>query len=217
MISPIKYDVLIKRLPQTDYATVWLAMQSFTQQRNQDTLDEIWLVEHPPVFTLGQNSKPEHLLNPGDIPIIKTDRGGQVTYHGPGQLVAYTLLDIKRKGLSIRQLVTQLEQALMDVLAEYGITAYAKRDAPGVYVRDAKIGSIGLRIRKGCSYHGISFNVAMDLAPFKQINPCGYRGLAITQLSDLINNKDLDKDIVLAQLVQQLLYHLNYQQPFLDL
>lgn len=216
MMVPPHCDLIIKHLPLTDYQTVWLEMQRFTGQRSATTIDEIWLVEHPPVFTIGQNGKPEHLLNTAtDIPVINTDRGGQVTYHGPGQIVVYMLLDIKRKNLGIRQLVTLLEQSLIGLLAQYTIKAYAKPDAPGVYINEAKIGSIGLRIRKGYSYHGLSFNLAMDLSPFNQINPCGYQGLAITQLCDLINDKALDKERVLTQLIQQLLYYLRYQQPLI--
>lgn len=209
------HDLIIRRLPLSDYQTVWTDMQIFTDSRSNNTIDEIWLVEHPPIFTLGQNGKLEHIINSGDIPAIITDRGGQVTYHGPGQFIAYILLDIRRKHFSIRQLVTLLEQSLIGLLAQYAITAYAKAEAPGVYVQNAKIGSIGLRIRKGCSYHGLSFNFAMELAPFSQINPCGYKDLAITQLQDLISYNDLDKEIVLAQLVQQLLHCLNYQQPLI--
>jgi lipoyl(octanoyl) transferase len=160
-------------------------MQVFTQQRSDETVDEIWLLEHTPVYTQGQNGQPEHILNPGQIPIVQTDRGGQVTYHGPGQLMVYVLLDLKRKKLNVRALVTQLEQSLIDLLADYGIHAEARRDAPGVYVNGEKIGSIGLRIRRGCSYHGIAFNVAMDLEPFTRINPCGYSSLKMTQFSTL--------------------------------
>lgn len=177
--------VTIRLLGKQDYAACWHAMQQFTKERQADTIDEIWLLEHHPVFTQGQNGKPEHVLNPGTIPIIQTDRGGQITYHGPGQLVAYTLIDIKRKKWHIRQLVSALEQSIIDLLAAFNITAHAKREAPGVYVDDAKICSIGLRIRRGCAYHGIAFNVAMDLSPFANINPCGFSALKMTQFSDL--------------------------------
>lgn len=159
-------------------------MQQFTSTRNSDTSDEIWVTEHPPVYTLGLNGKPEHLLNTGAIPVIHSDRGGQVTYHGPGQVVVYTLLDIKRRDINIRQLVTLLEQAMISVIAGYGINANAKPEAPGVYVQEKKIGSIGLRIKKNCSYHGLSLNNQMDLQPFNHINPCGYPGLQVTQLAD---------------------------------
>ena len=174
----------IRNLGLQDYETTWQDMQRFTQERNADTADELWIVEHFPVYTLGLNGKREHLLNTGNIPVINSDRGGQVTYHGPGQLVIYTLLDIKRLNLGIRQLVTILEQAMISALAEYGIIAVSRADAPGVYVNDRKIGSIGLRIKKNCSYHGLSLNNDMDLRPFDHINTCGYSDLKITQLSD---------------------------------
>lgn len=164
-------------------------MQAFTHARTAATPDELWLLEHPPVFTQGQAGKREHVLLPGNIPVVQSDRGGQVTYHGPGQLVGYVLVDINRAGYGVRTLVTRIEQALISTLALWGIAAYADRDAPGVYVdiagRRHKIGSIGLRLREGCSYHGLSLNVAMDLQPFACINPCGYAGLAMTQVSSL--------------------------------
>jgi len=160
-------------------------MQAFTSQRSRDTLDEVWLLQHRPVFTLGMNGKPEHVLAPGDIPVVAVDRGGQVTYHGPGQLVVYLLLDLRRLGIGVRQLVQTLEQSVIDWLAQRGIAAEARRNAPGVYVGGAKIAALGLRVRGGCSYHGISFNVDMDLGPFSRINPCGYRDLPVTQLRDL--------------------------------
>lgn len=163
-------------------------MHAFTQQRDDATTDELWLLQHPPVFTQGQAGKAEHVLMPGDIPVIQTDRGGQVTYHGPGQLVAYALFDLRRLGIGIRQLVRGLEQVIIDTLAEHGIHATARPDAPGVYVADAKICSIGLRVKRGCSYHGIAFNVNMDLGPFQRINPCGFRELAITQVADFVPN-----------------------------
>ena len=160
-------------------------MQTFTDERDANTPDQIWFLEHPPVFTLGMNAAPEHLLAPGDIPVVQIDRGGQVTYHGPGQLVVYPLLDVRRAGLGVRQLVMALESAIIDLLASWNITAVAKRDAPGVYVDGRKVASIGLRIRRGSSYHGLAFNVAMDLQPFQRINPCGYRGLEVTDLRSL--------------------------------
>lgn len=173
----------IRWLGLQDYTSCWQAMKDFTNSRDQETPDEIWLLEHHPVFTQGQNGKKEHVLNPGDIPVVQTDRGGQVTYHGPGQLMVYTLIDIKRKAFNVRELVTLLEQSIIDLLAEYGICASAKREAPGVYIDGKKIASIGLRIRRGCSYHGIAFNVAMDLGPFQRINPCGFASLEMTQFS----------------------------------
>jgi lipoyl(octanoyl) transferase len=160
-------------------------MQAFTLGRSRDTRDEIWLLEHRPVFTLGMNAKPEHVLAPGDIPVVAIDRGGQVTYHGPGQLVAYLMLDLRRLDIGVRRLVEILEQSLIDWLAARGVVAGARREAPGVYVDGAKIAALGLRVRGGCSYHGISFNVDMELEPFSRINPCGYPGLAVTQLRDL--------------------------------
>lgn len=178
--------VIIRNLGQQDYQTVWQQMQNFVAARTAETPDEIWLLQHPPVFTQGQAGKAEHVLNPGNIPIIQTDRGGQVTYHGPGQLVIYVLFDLQRLQIGTRQLVTNLENAVIRLLADYKITAIARCDAPGVYVDNAKICSIGLRIRKGFSYHGLAFNIDMDLEPFSRINPCGYQGLKITQLRDHI-------------------------------
>lgn len=175
----------VRWLGSQEYLSCWQAMQQFTNQRQADTPDEIWLLEHYPVFTQGQNGKAEHILDPGDVPIIATDRGGQVTYHGPGQLMVYTLIDIKRKQLNVRSFVSNLEQTIIDLLAQYGITAAAKREAPGVYVHEKKICSIGLRIRRGCTYHGIAFNVCMDLQPFSRINPCGFAELKMTQLAAL--------------------------------
>jgi lipoyl(octanoyl) transferase len=183
------------------YETIWHEMQCFTQERTEETPDEIWVLEHLPVYTLGLNGKPEHLLNSGDIPVIKSDRGGQVTYHGPGQLVVYTLLDIKRMKLGIRQLVTLLEQSMVTALAQFGITAIAKPEAPGVYVNNKKIGSIGIRIKKNCSYHGISLNNNMDLSPFDHINTCGFQDLQVTQLADFgisISTEDLAIPVVHA-------------------
>jgi lipoyl(octanoyl) transferase len=179
-------SIIINNLGLQDYTTVWQAMQDFTVQRDADTPDELWIVEHPPVYTLGLNGKREHLLlNTGDIPVIHSDRGGQITYHAPGQVIIYTLLDIKRRNINIRQLVSLLEQTMIDTLAYYGIVAFAKADAPGVYVKGKKIGSIGIRIKQHCSYHGLSFNNAMDLTPFNFINPCGFKDLKVTQLADL--------------------------------
>lgn len=175
----------IRHLGQQDYESVWHAMQHYTDTRGSESHDELWIVEHPSVFTQGQAGKSEHILNAGDIPVIQVDRGGQVTYHGPGQLVVYPLLDIKRSKVGVRQLVTHIEQCIIDMLAKYDINAYAKADAPGVYVDERKIASLGLRIRKGCSFHGLALNVDMDLAPFRRINPCGYAGLEMAQCKAL--------------------------------
>jgi lipoyl(octanoyl) transferase len=176
---------LLSWLGRVEYEPTWRAMQTFTSERDANTPDQIWLLEHPPVFTLGMNAAPEHLLAPGDIPVVQIDRGGQVTYHGPGQLVVYPLLDVRRAGLGVRQLVMALESAIIDLLASWNIEAVAKREAPGVYVNGRKVASIGLRIRRGSSYHGLAFNVGMDLQPFQRINPCGYRGLEVTDLRSL--------------------------------
>ncbi len=176
---------MVRWLGRAEYEPTWRAMQTFTNERDANTPDEIWFLEHPPVFTLGMNAAPEHLLAPGDIPVVQIDRGGQVTYHGPGQLVVYPLIDVRRAGLGVRQLVMALESAIIDLLASWNITAVAKREAPGVYVNERKVASIGLRIRRGSSYHGLAFNVAMDLQPFQRINPCGYRGLEVTDLRSL--------------------------------
>jgi len=168
-------------------------MQTFTAERSADTRDEVWFVEHPPVYTLGLRADRAHLLAPGDIPIVQIDRGGQVTYHGPGQLIAYVMLDLKRRAWTPRQLVMALESSVIDTVAEYGITAKARRDAPGVYVDGAKLAAVGLRVKRHCSYHGLAVNVAMDLAPFAGINPCGYEDLAVTQLKTLCGIDDLGR------------------------
>lgn len=179
-------DVLVvRRLGLREYRPVWEAMRGFTDARNEVTPDELWLVEHPPVFTLGYNGKTQHLIAPGAIPVLHTDRGGQVTYHGPGQMVAYVLCDLHRRGWGVRQLVTALEQAVIALLSEHGVNAGTRSDAPGVYVAGAKIAALGLRVRRGCSYHGLSLNVAMDLAPFSLINPCGYPDMPVTDLRRL--------------------------------
>ncbi len=177
-------DYRIDKLGRQDYQSVWRRMQQFTEQRQADEIDRFWIVEHPPVFTLGLNGKQEHILNPGNIPVVETDRGGQVTYHGPGQLVLYILLNIKRLNKGPRQLISCLENAMISALAQYGLKIEARKDAPGVYLERKKIGSVGLRIKNGCCYHGLSLNNNMDLAPFQQINPCGYAGLEVTQLAD---------------------------------
>lgn len=176
----------VRELGRQPYLPVWRAMQAFTDARDEHTADELWLVEHDPVYTLGQAGKPEHVLLPGDIPVLPVDRGGQVTYHGPGQLVAYPLVDLRRRKLGVRELVHRIEQAIIDVLAGDGIAAERREGAPGVYVGEAKIAALGLRVRRGCSFHGLAFNIAMDLAPFAGINPCGYRGLAVTQMLDFV-------------------------------
>jgi len=200
-----------RELGQVDYQPTWHAMQRFTDSRGADTPDEIWLLEHFPVFTQGQAGKAEHLLFPGDIPVVQVDRGGQVTYHGPGQLVAYLLLDVRRSGIGVRELVSRIERSLIDTLASYGVTANAKPDAPGVYVDGAKIASLGLRIRNGRSFHGLALNVDMDLQPFQRINPCGYAGMAMTQLADLVAGP-IDISEVSARLREQLVKHLDYAQ-----
>ncbi|MCE8011209.1 lipoyl(octanoyl) transferase LipB [Billgrantia desiderata] len=182
MAAPIE----LRRLGRCPYLPVWQAMRELTDTRDEATADQLWLVEHEPVFTQGQAGKPEHLLMPGDIPVVQTDRGGQVTYHGPGQVVLYPLIDVKRCRLGVRDLVSALENAVIAVLAEQGIEARARPDAPGVYVGEAKIASLGLRIRRGASYHGVALNVDADLSPFARINPCGYAGMAMTRLADLV-------------------------------
>lgn len=178
-------SLLIKHLGRAEYEPTWHAMQAFTAARGPDTPDEIWLLEHPPVFTLGLAGKREHILHTTDIPIIPIDRGGQVTYHGPGQIMAYLLLDLKRRGYGVRELVTRMEQAVIDLVADYGVNAERRERAPGVYVAGKKIAALGLRIKHGMSYHGLALNVDMDLTPFTHINPCGYVGLEATQLKDL--------------------------------
>lgn len=196
------------------YDKVWAAMSEFTNTRAPDTIDQLWLVQHPPVFTQGQAGKAEHLLVPGDIPVVQSDRGGQVTYHGPGQLVAYPLLDLRRLKMGVRDLVTAIEQTIVATLAHYQIDAFPKPDAPGVYVnldgRVDKIASLGLRVRRGCSFHGLALNVAMDLSPFLRINPCGYQGLAMAQIRDLLANPPTLEDVQ-QQLVTQFAQKLGYE------
>ena len=185
--------LLVRRLPGLqDYQATWESMRRFTDVRDPDTPDELWLLEHPPVFTLGQAGRREHLRDPGEIPVIQVDRGGQVTYHGPGQLVAYLLLDLRRAGLGAKRLVQILERAVVELLARHGICADLRPGAPGVYVAGAKIAALGLRVRRGCSYHGLSLNVAMDLEPFRRIDPCGYAGLEVVRLADLCPGTELD-------------------------
>jgi lipoyl(octanoyl) transferase len=186
---PDSYTLALKRLGRTDYTRTWRAMQAFTDARAPDTPDEAWLTEHAPVYTLGLAGRPEHILRANAIPILKVDRGGQITYHGPGQLVVYLLIDLKRLRLGVGALVEAIESAVIKLLDSYGIEAYGRRDAPGVYVKrggvEAKVAALGLKVRNGCTYHGFALNLDMDLAPFDDIDPCGYRGLAVTQLRDL--------------------------------
>jgi len=179
----VSRTLIVRRLGCQDYERVWRAMSNFTDKRDTQVDDEFWLVEHPAVFTQGQAGKAEHLLMPGDIPVVQVDRGGQVTYHGPGQLVGYPLIDLRRQSIGVRDLVTITENALVATLKDLGIEAYPKPDAPGVYVDEAKVASLGFRIRRGCSYHGLSLNVDMDMAPYARINPCGYQGLQMAQTS----------------------------------
>lgn len=181
----MKKSLIIRQLDNMDYTTVWQAMKDFTDNRDETTSDELWLVEHPPVFTQGQAGKDEHLLMTGDIPVVKVDRGGQVTYHGPGQQVIYFMIDLRRRNMGVRQLVTLIEDGIIAALADYQITANAKPDAPGVYVDNRKVASLGLRVRKGCSFHGLALNVNMDLSPFLRINPCGYAGMEMVQTVDI--------------------------------
>ncbi len=190
------------------YEPAWQAMQTLTAERDEQTTDEIWLLQHEPVFTQGQAGKAEHLLNTGDIPVVQVDRGGQVTYHGPGQLIVYLMLDLRRRKLGVRDLVDIIEQSIVDLLAEYGIQAYPKPDAPGVYVNEQKICSLGLRIRRGCSFHGLALNLDMDLEPFLRINPCGYAGLQMTQLRTQSPQADLAAvpDNLVKHLVKKLGY-----------
>ncbi|MGH8715745.1 MAG: lipoyl(octanoyl) transferase LipB [Burkholderiales bacterium] len=197
----------IKRLGVVDYLSTWRAMQDFTARRNADTEDELWLLQHWPVYTLGLNGKPEHLPQDSAISVIKTDRGGQITYHGPGQIVAYLLLDMRRLSIGARGLVRCMEQSVIDLLEGYGISAQARIDAPGVYVNGSKIAALGLRIRQGCCYHGLALNVDMDLRPFRAINPCGHPGMQITQLRDLGVVESLDR--LSEKLSEKLIYHLH--------
>lgn len=177
--------MLVRELGLADYQEVFARMRAFTDARDAETTDEVWLVEHLPVFTLGTNARLAHVHDPGAIPVVRTDRGGQVTYHAPGQLVVYVLMDLRRRGLGVRPLVTALEQAVVCLAAEFGIAAHSRPEAPGVYVGEAKLAALGLRVRRGCSYHGLALNVALDLAPFARIDPCGFPGLAVTELAAL--------------------------------
>ena len=205
---------VVRHLGKVDYEPTWRAMQAFAETRDAAAADEIWFLEHPPVFTLGLNGSREHLLDPGDIPVVQVDRGGQVTYHGPGQLVVYPLLDLGRSGLGVRALVCALERAVIRCVAGYGITANGNRAAPGVYVEGRKLASIGLRIRRNCSYHGLALNVNMDLEPFRRIKPCGFRNLEVTQLAALGALRDLGR--VAADLEVALLDELAQASPSLE-
>ena len=207
----------VRLLDRQEYLPTLEAMRNFTDHRDKTTTDEIWVVEHPPVFTQGQAGKPDHLLTPGEIPVIQSDRGGQVTFHGPGQLVVYLLIDIRRRQLGVRQLVDLIENAIITLLKGYGIASTARSDAPGVYVNGSKIASLGLRIRNGCSYHGLSLNIAMDLEPFNRIHPCGLQGIGVTQLCELGGPGDLQQvaDSLLQILSKKLGYTevITIQQP----
>ncbi|RDS79780.1 lipoyl(octanoyl) transferase LipB [Dyella psychrodurans] len=201
MSQPLK----IRRLGRQPYAPVWQAMTAFTDNRTAATVDELWVLEHDPVFTLGQAGKMEHVLAPGEIPVVPVDRGGQVTYHGPGQIVAYPLIDLRRAGVSVRELVNRIEQAIIDTLAHWNIEAVRREGAPGVYVADAKVAALGLRVRRGCSFHGLAFNVNMNLEPFHRINPCGYKDLAVTQVLDLGGPSRLSdvEDVLIGEFCRQ--------------
>jgi lipoyl(octanoyl) transferase len=200
-----KRQALVRDLGRQAYEPVWRAMQRFTDARDDATSDELWLVEHDPVFTLGQAGKPEHVLMAGDIPVLHVDRGGQVTYHGPGQIVAYPLLDLKRLKIGVREYVQRIEQAVIDTLADWNIEALRRDGAPGVYVNGAKVAALGIRVRRGCSFHGLAFNIAMDLEPFQRINPCGYEGLQVTSMLDLGGPSSLEavKPALLEHLAAQ--------------
>lgn len=198
--------IVFRDLGNREIIDVYAEMRRFTDDRDEQTPDEIWLVEHPPVYTMGLNADKQHLLDPGNIPVVDTDRGGQVTYHGPGQIIAYVLLDLRRRGWSVRRLVDELEAAIVDTIARYEIVARGSRDARGVYVHDTKIAALGLRVRRHCTYHGIALNVAMDLEPFDRINPCGYSGLAVTQLSALSESATIND--VKEKLREALIAHL---------
>jgi lipoyl(octanoyl) transferase len=205
----VPQTIVVRTLGRRAYEPLWRAMQQFTELRGPETPDEIWFTEHPPVFTLGLNAKREHLLSPGDIPVVQIDRGGQVTYHGPGQLMIYPLLDLKRAGLGIRDLVSGLEQSVIDLLRTFDVESRSRADAPGVYADGRKVASIGLRVRRGASYHGMALNVDLDLEPFSRINPCGMRGLAVTDLRRL--NVDIDLAAAGESLLGHLLRHLHLQ------
>ncbi len=202
-------QLTVRQLGLQPYEPVWRAMQAFTDSRDDNTPDELWLVQHPPVFTQGQAGKAEHVLAPGDIPVVQVDRGGQVTYHGPGQIVAYPLVDLRRLGIGVKALVCRIEEAILRVLSHYGVQAERHPGAPGIYVSEAKIASLGLRVRRGCSFHGLAFNIQMDLEPFQRINPCGFAGLQVTQLADFtaVGLADVEQ-----RLVQQLADQLGFER-----
>lgn len=201
--------VLVRKLGLAEYQPILDAMRELTDQRDSDTPDQLWLLQHPRVFTQGQAGKAEHVLAPGDIPVIQVDRGGQVTYHGPGQWVVYLMIDLRRNGLGVRSLVTLIEESIVRLLAEYGIAAAPEPKAPGVYVNGDKIASLGLRVRRGCSYHGLALNVDMDLEPFQRINPCGYEGLKVTSMADLRPNAELQMELIGDRLLEILEAALN--------
>ena len=201
--------ILLRELGTVEYAPTLQAMKDFTDGRSSGAPDELWLLQHPRVFTQGQAGKAEHLLAPGDIPVIQVDRGGQVTYHGPGQWVLYLLIDLRRRNMGVRALVDFIETALVELLADYEIEAQSRPDAPGVYVSAEKIAALGLRIRKGCSYHGLSLNVDMDLEPFQRINPCGHEGLQVTSMANLLAHRSLDEDVVGQDLAAKILSRFN--------
>ena len=204
----IEQTIIVRHLGHCEYEPVWREMQQFTDQRDENTLDELWLVEHPPVFTQGLAGKAEHILAAGDIPVVQVDRGGQVTYHGPGQIVVYPMINLRRHGIGVKSLVNGIEQAIIDTVGLYGIVANRKSDAPGVYVEGAKIASLGLRIRKACSFHGLAFNINMDLEPFMRINPCGFSDLKVIQLADLANG--VNTATVEQQLIAAFCKQLNF-------
>jgi len=203
-------QILIRQLGVEPYLPTWEKMQAFTDQRDDSTVDELWLLQHEPVFTQGQAGKEEHLLSTGDIPVVQVDRGGQVTYHGPGQLIVYLLINLRRRKLGVREIVDIMEKSLVALLADYGIEAYAKPDAPGVYVGDAKIASLGLRVRRGCSFHGLALNLDMNMEPFLRINPCGYAGMPMTQLSELTDMPEVHD--VMQKLGDHLVSKIGYTQ-----
>lgn len=211
MSLPLK----IRRLGRQPYEVTWKAMSAFTDARGPDTPDELWLLEHDPVFTLGQAGKMEHVLAPGDIPVVPVDRGGQVTYHGPGQIVGYPLIDLRRAGVGVRELVNKIEQALIDTLAHWNIGAERLDGAPGVYVAGAKVAALGLRVRRGCSFHGLAFNVDMDLEPYHRINPCGYKGLEVTQVLDLGGPSRLSdvEDALVEEFARQFGFEVESAEP----
>ncbi|MFW1676617.1 lipoyl(octanoyl) transferase LipB [Pontibacter sp. JAM-7] len=206
----LKSQLLIRQLGLQSYEPVWQKMQAFTNTRDDTAIDEIWAVQHTPVFTQGQAGKEEHLLQPGEIPVVQVDRGGQVTYHGPGQAVVYLMINLKRKKIGVREIVSHMEQAIIDMLETYQVEAYARPDAPGVYVDGSKIASLGLRVRRGCSFHGLALNLDMDLTPFLRINPCGYAGMNMTQLSHHVDN--LDQTVATERLLDCLTRRIGYSE-----